>query len=228
MITLLLRHLVESSAFAFLLFLLTLAFKNSAVVRHRLFVMAALKFAVPLQLFAALGIAVGGHLAFAPVRLPVLYARGLDPVVNGPHTVLASQASTPWLQAVAATVWVAGVVLTGALWLRRLGQHFGEPAQAPSTVTAEWQRCATLLALRPLPALHTASEAQGPCVRGVLRPEVILPRGLEEQLEPEAFSAVLLHELVHVTGRDNLRAAITHAVACVFWFFLCCCGWSVG
>jgi tetratricopeptide (TPR) repeat protein len=47
---------------------------------------------------------------------------------------------------------------------------------------------------------------------------VILPEGLSSALSEAELAAVIAHELAHVERRDNLSAALAHAVVSVFWF----------
>ena len=56
-----------------------------------------------------------------------------------------------------------------------------------------------------------------PAVAGIARPSVLLPVGLTEELEPDAFDWILRHELEHVRRRDLLVDACVAVVRAV-WF----------
>jgi len=46
------------------------------------------------------------------------------------------------------------------------------------------------------------------CCVGLVRPQILLSRGLIEQLQPEELAVVLAHERAHVDRQDNLRALL--------------------
>jgi beta-lactamase regulating signal transducer with metallopeptidase domain len=57
-----------------------------------------------------------------------------------------------------------------------------------------------------------------PGVVGILRPVLLLPEGIADQLNQTQLDAMLAHEFCHVRRRDNLTAAIHMAVQAIFWF----------
>jgi BlaR1 peptidase M56 len=72
-----------------------------------------------------------------------------------------------------------------------------------------------------LPIPVPASLAQGagePGVVGFLRPVLVFPARLLEQLDARQLDAILAHELCHVRRRDNLFAAVHMLVEAIFWF----------
>jgi len=66
--------------------------------------------------------------------------------------------------------------------------------------------------------LRIAGGDKVPGALGYWRPVVALPDGLAAQLSPPELEAVLAHELAHVLRRDNLWAALAHALVSAFWF----------
>ena len=63
-----------------------------------------------------------------------------------------------------------------------------------------------------------APERGGPAVRGLLRPHVFLPDGIDRLLTGHELNAVLIHELTHARRRDNLIRLIYEVGLCVLWF----------
>jgi TonB family protein len=75
-----------------------------------------------------------------------------------------------------------------------------------------------------LPRLAGAIEARTtttlvePALVGIVRPVLLLPRGIAERLSAVQLDAVVAHELAHWRRRDNLTAAVHMLVEAVFWF----------
>lgn len=59
---------------------------------------------------------------------------------------------------------------------------------------------------------------EGPTVRGVLSPRILLPGGLDRLLNQREFRAVLIHEVAHARRRDNLLRLLYEISLCVLWF----------
>jgi TonB family protein len=66
--------------------------------------------------------------------------------------------------------------------------------------------------------VRTTATLAEPVLAGILRPVLLLPRGIAERLTPAQVGAVLAHELAHWRRRDNLTAAMHMLVEAVFWF----------
>lgn len=61
-------------------------------------------------------------------------------------------------------------------------------------------------------------EAKGPCVTGILRPCILLPRHMAEEWPADALEPVLLHELAHIKRHDLLVNLVQIAVQIVYFF----------
>jgi uncharacterized protein (TIGR03435 family) len=58
-----------------------------------------------------------------------------------------------------------------------------------------------------------------PCVFGIVRPVLLLPKGIDAHLTREQFETIVLHELCHVRRHDNLTAAVHLLAETIFWFY---------
>jgi bla regulator protein BlaR1 len=205
-------HLWQSSFFAGTAGLLALALrKNRARLRHWLWLIASVKFLIPLSVLFALG----GQLAWrtGPTNTPPGVSNVMQqvsqpfasPAVTAPllPPVLPSQSRLP---AALLASWACGfAAIAFSWWIRWL--------RILTTV-----RSASPLQLAlPIPAKSSPAFPE-PAVFGIFRPVLLLPEGIFERLTPTQLRAVITHELCHVRYRDNLTAAIHMFVETVFWF----------
>jgi bla regulator protein BlaR1 len=205
------NHLWQSTLFAVVAAILTLAFrKNRAQVRYWLWLSASFKFLVP---FAPL-MTLGNNLWAAMVARHV--AKGIAPPTVSLTMVLIAQlfpntlsfaSSIPHAISFAIfLVWGCGFVNMAFLrfrgWLRiRAAVLTSAPIAIPAPVEIRSSAC--LLE---------------PGIVGFLRPILLLPDGILKTLTPPQLEAVLEHEICHLRRRDNATAAIHMIVEAVFWF----------
>jgi len=79
--------------------------------------------------------------------------------------------------------------------------------------TREWMRTAQPLQLpgTQMPAYAIAADAPVMALVGVLRPRLLVTRGLIDALTPEELAASVAHEIGHSSGRDNLKRLMIRA-----------------
>jgi bla regulator protein BlaR1 len=207
------NHLWQSTAFAAIAGLLTLALrKNHARVRHGVWFAASIKFLIPISLLIALGGALpwqtaqdpmpsGFTVAMDQVSQPFTMPRALLPILP----IAASPEPSPW-PAVLLSVWACGVLGIGWSWLVRW-RRLRAIVVAGTAVQLEIS----------VPAIFCPTTVE-PGVFGVFRPVLLLPEGIADRLTPSQLKAVIAHELCHIRYRDNLIAAIHMFVETVFWF----------
>jgi bla regulator protein BlaR1 len=207
------NHLWQSTLFAAVAGLLTLALrKNHARVRHGVWLAASVKFLIPISLLIALGNALPRQTAQDP--MPSGFTVAMDQV-SQPFT--APRASLPILSivtppepsplpAVLLSVWACGFLGIGWSWLVR------------------WRRIRAMVlagSARQLeisvPAIFSPATIE-PGVFGIFRPVLLLPEGITDRLTPTQLKAVIAHELCHIRCRDNLIAAVHMFVETLFWF----------
>jgi beta-lactamase regulating signal transducer with metallopeptidase domain len=189
MIAALENHLWQSTLFAGVVWVLTLALqRNRAALRHGLWVAASVKFLVPFAALVTLGSQVGWR--NAPLELTVV-AQISEPFAvqapaPAPAPALAPKVPTR-IPGILFGLWLCGFMANCLAWWRR------------------WRR------LR-------AGSRMTLGIFGAFRPLLLLPEGIRQRLTPAQFEAVIEHELCHMRRRDNLTAAIHMLVEALFWF----------
>ena len=205
------NHLWQSTLFAGLAALLTLALRNNrARVRHGVWLAASCKFLIPLSVLIALGgqirwravpettqsnIAIVMDQVSQPFPTPSISARPVAP-----------PRSASLLPEILLAAWALGFLgIGGAWWIR--WRRIRDAVRAGSPLRLEI----------PIRAVSSPTLLE-PGVFGILRPVLLLPESMFDRLTPPQVEAIFAHELCHVRHRDNLAAALHMFVETVFWF----------
>ena len=202
------NHLWQSTLFAGMAGVLTLALqKNSARVRHWVWVAASLKFLVPFSVLVAIGSRIEWRTAPAiAANVSVVVEQASEPFgIMALPPQAATGAGNP-LPLILVGIWACGVVGISISWLVRW-QRIRRAVQSGSRVELDL----------PIRAISSPSFL-APGVFGVFRPLLLLPQGILEQLTPVQWKSVLTHELCHVRRRDNLIGAVQMFIEMLFWF----------
>lgn len=69
-------------------------------------------------------------------------------------------------------------------------------------------------AVRLKDGVYVCKKIVSPRVCGIIRPKILLPEGISEELLPY----ILLHERIHILRRDNLWKLLALAAAAIHWF----------
>jgi bla regulator protein blaR1 len=224
------NHLWQSTIFAVLAAILTLAFKkNQARTRHSLWLAASLKFLVPFSLLISLGS------RLASPRFSLGGRNGLLSAVEGfsqPFTFVVvtpvNNATTAaylltLLPRLIAAMWLCGFVTVVILWSVRWRRIAAAAHRATPTEQGREVDALRLLekiggARRPMALLLSRDSAMEPGIFGIFRPVLLWPATISEHLQDSHLRAILAHEVSHVRRRDNLAAAMHMAVEALFWF----------
>jgi uncharacterized protein (TIGR03435 family) len=204
-----LNHLWQSSLFAILAGLLTLALKrNSARTRYWLWFAASVKFLIPFSLLVDAGSCVEWRTA--PVIAQQTVSIPMEQVFVAPSLVFAApevaRQETNYLPALLGALWLCGFLIVLFSWWR------------------QWRRIqVSVRTAKPIGmqlGIKTMSSPTllEPGVFGVLRPILLLPEGITERLMPDQLEAIVAHELCHVRSYDNLAAAVHMLAEAAFWF----------
>ena len=145
--------------------------------------------------------------------------------------------TNPRTQSLHVPVWHSLSRLTLAAWLcilwetvafistARIAWQFRSLRRLLATTTAGSEaeqivvdQCAARLELARLPSVRIIAGDGSPMVCGLLRPVLILPAELVEQIDAPALRQIILHELAHLKRRDLLTIWAIQAVRTVYWF----------
>jgi beta-lactamase regulating signal transducer with metallopeptidase domain len=139
---------------------------------------------------------------------------GTSPAADSDRIERTWRAALPWLVA----AWLLGALLSLARLahgLARLHRLRRRATIAPPSVTSEAALLAHRMGITAGVEVRVSGDAGIPLTFGALRPVVLLPRRIADNLRPEQIRLVLAHELAHVARRDylvNLAQCLVEAV----------------
>jgi beta-lactamase regulating signal transducer with metallopeptidase domain len=204
-------HVLQSTVFAVFACLvnLTLLRKNSAQVRYGVWLAASVKFLIPFASLIALG-ARFGFMGLAAPETQATFYYAMDDVSRRvvPHFVPSAmpEGGNP-LSVLLLILWGCGVAVVTANWFLRWCQ-----------VRALARAAMPLRMAEGVAVLSSPDRGFEPGVFGLLRPVILVPKGIAERLSAEQLDAILTHEICHVRRRDNIAAAVQMLVEALFWF----------
>ncbi len=225
------NHLWQSTVFVGVCWGATLLLKkNSASIRHWVWLVASLKFLLPFSVLVGLG---ANLASMADVRLaqpewPALQRIGRPFEALSPTAVDSRSSSEPepkesplkpWLLAGGWLFGVSTVVIWRAARWRRLTALIGKATRLNAGRELDTlQRLQARYGLTSRVRLASSNAMLEPGLRGVLRPLLLLPDGITARLDGEQLETIIAHELCHVRRRDNLFAVLHVIVETIFWF----------
>ena len=211
----LVNHLWEGTLLALLVFLAALALKHApARARHRLWLLLAVKLAVPSFVLA-------GALALLPGKQAAPPVEALGRWITVANTA-SSSSGHPEILCLASLLWAAGFACTAGMFVRRQVALARLLAMGrPLTQGPAHDALARLRRSRPLPPVRllASHETAHLGTAGIFRPVILVPDALAQVLDPLELEAILEHELAHVRRRDPLVDGLQAVLACVLWFF---------
>ena len=220
------EHLWQSTLCAVLAALLVLALpRSSARTRHAIWLVASLKFLVPLSLVVAAGRIAGAWLSTFAVLPGSSTFRWLDQSLGFLRidaTPSSDSTTGAVLVGVLAAAWMCGTI---ALAVRRVVEWRGlwavtrqaSPLSHGREVEALTRAGVRFPQAAGVPIVQHASRAE-PGVLGVVRPTLVWPAGLSGRLSNAELDAIVMHEACHVQRRDNLASLVHVAIETIFWF----------
>ena len=103
-------------------------------------------------------------------------------------------------------IWLCGFLFVVFSWLRGWLR-----------IRASIRASSRMAMLAEVPVLSSPLLIE-PGIFGIIRPVLVLPRGIEDRLTQAQLHAIIAHEICHVRRRDNLTAALHMVVEALFWF----------
>ena len=221
-------HLWQSTVFAALAGLLTLALRtNRAAARYWVWMAASLKFLVPLAVLVNLGSHFRGQTVAVAAQPPLTividalsqpFSQSAAPGMFGAS--VAGTASV--VPAVLLAVWLLGCATVLFTWGARWRQVSAVIRDAvPVTAGPELDALRRLEhagGIRKPIALVSSKSSLEPGVFGILRPRLLWPQQMSGLLAGTQVDAILAHEVAHVRRHDNLTAMAHMVVEATFWF----------
>ena len=207
------NHLWQSTLFAAVAGLLTLALRNNhARLRHWVWLAASCKFLIPVLLLIGLGGQVRWRTSSGDSAIQLIRCDGPGkPAIHRSGGLFALACRQRRLLAAhfPRFSWALGCAdssaSASAWWLR--WRRIRATVRAGSSIDLDL----------PIRAVSSPSLLE-PGVFGVFRPVLLLPEGILDRLTAAQLKGVIAHELCHVRHQDNLVAAIQMFVETVFWF----------
>ena len=229
------EHVLQSSVCAGLAALLALALARApATTRHSIWLLASLKFLLPLSFLVALGEYIGARALSAQVGEVSIAIRWLDfswlawgASFASARSILPDAGAWFWTIALTAA-WATGAAIVAQRrwrdWVRVRAVVRGATPLVTGREVQMLRRVADSLpnergrrAAARLRVVQTASKVE-PGVFGIGAPVLLWSQRLSAQLTDAELQAVLAHELCHVERRDNLIALAQATVEILFWF----------
>lgn len=211
--------LLQSSLLIGVLLLADLALRRRAraVFRHALWLLVLVKLVLPTSLSLP-WISTGYWLPVSPataVQAPLADQWRVAYGSAAPESA-AGMTATPIELTASATAWrPAGMLFAGWLagmaalggYVARQGWRARRLVRAARPACAEVEQrleaCRRQTGLRRSVGVRLSPSIGSPAVCGLVRPVILLPADLPDQLAPEALDAVLLHELTHLRRGDG-------------------------
>jgi bla regulator protein blaR1 len=225
------NHLWQSTIFTVVVGLLTFVLRrNHAGTRYWLWLSASLKFLFPFSLLVGLGThlawsqgstATNTELYLAMTSVGQPFTQPKMPMHSPQFSV--STNLVHLLPVALAALWLCGFVVVLCLWNVRWRRISGVAQEAMAMREGRevetLRRVERTIGIQKPIEMRLSRASLEPGIFGIIRPVLVWPKGITEQLDNSHLEAILAHELLHVRRRDNLAAAVHMLVEAIFWFY---------
>jgi beta-lactamase regulating signal transducer with metallopeptidase domain len=222
------QHVVTTAFLAMLVALVCRVTRIGPVARHALWVLVLIKFvtpplvAWPWTLPDPLGLsrAEVAQVESGSPSTDIVPTQATFPVDTGAQDVIEAASPDvsvwPWIIA----LWMTGsLLLAGIEGIRlfRLTRRTRAALPAPPALTARVATLASRMGLAPVPIV-LVDDARAPSVWGLIRPRILWPTTLGDEVPEVGTDGLLVHELAHVKRRDHLVGWIELAGGILWWW----------
>ena len=109
-----------------------------------------------------------------------------------------------------------GVIRSFVEWKRsrRIRSH----VESIPKLVGSYRSISSELGIARPPNLASSGLLHSPALVGLLSPSIVLPQGLENQLDDEALELILRHELAHYERGDALWSILPRLANCILFF----------
>lgn len=144
-------------------------------------------------------------------------------LMQSSETLSMTQRISLWLESnmpMMLTVWLGGVLILLLRLLLSLGWigHMRSTAESSYEIQQKLDEIIRRLRLNIHPATSESSYVSSPVTIGHIKPLILFPIGLINQLTPGEVEAVLTHELAHIVRRDYLSNLIQSFIEALFYY----------
>ncbi len=126
-----------------------------------------------------------------------------SPAVSSTETTVPASSMT-W-QGCAFLAWLAAILIMAALLIQRaffVRRLIAESGEASDAIMNTLERAREQMGIGKKIALRLSTSAVSPSVCGLLRPTILIPKGLPDEINPRHLKSILLHELAHIKRAD--------------------------
>jgi len=225
-----LNHLWQSTVFAVFAFLAILFLRRApARVRHAIWLIASFKFILPSSFLSFLARESG--IRVSSLFVSVANATG-DPeaALGTQHQLfhIAGSANNAFSYAwgiflALGIVWLAGASVSLWIWRKRQRQFSSDLESGVCLKEGRefeiLQRIKRKLSITNHVALMVCKSVTEPGVWGIRKPVIVFPENMTAELQDAELEAVLIHELAHVSRKDNLFSYVQKVISSLFWFY---------
>jgi beta-lactamase regulating signal transducer with metallopeptidase domain len=226
--------LMQSAVLIALLFLLDLALRKRvrATIRYAVWMLALVKLALPPSLASPTAVAYWLSAKTAGVYSAPTLTPAMTPEVNNVNTTYKATSELremalvdkgwpelTW-QAVFFVVWLAVSSGVGIWVIWRARVVIGimrESAEAPEALRSLLEACRRQLGIKRAIQVRCA-EIGSPAICGALRPIILIPPTLAENLSSSEMRSVLLHELAHHKRSDLWVNHMQVLLQVLYWY----------
>ena len=119
-------------------------------------------------------------------------------------------------------VWAAGMGITFSytafLWTKLEHRLKKKGVFVSESIRILIGKCKKELGIKADIQTIIFGEIASPALTASIRPKLLLPYGIEEQMDAKQIEFILMHELTHYKRGDHIISLLLVALRCVYWF----------